>query len=477
MDETGRLLADVPAGDNAPPFSVSELSASLKRTVEDRFGHVRVRGEISGFKRAASGHCYLTLKDDKATLDAVLWKGSAGKLAFQPQDGVEVIATGKLTTYPGRSKYQLVADTLELAGEGALMQLFERLKASLAAEGLFAGERKKPLPFIPRRIGVITSPTGAVIRDIMHRLSDRFPSEVLLWPVQVQGDAAAGLVANALAQFNAMPERERPDLLIVARGGGSIEDLWAFNEEVVVRAIAASQIPVISAVGHETDTTLADYAADRRAPTPTAAAEIAVPVRHELTAFVDQQRARMRGAIDRRLQHAGERLEAQRRLLSDPRAMIDQRSQRIDDLGERLGAALGARAHRAESRLAEHAGALRPALLEQRLTAAGERLARATPDMALIERVHMRSDERLQGIARLLGQLDPDRPLERGFARLTGADGDVLMSAAAARGAGQFTVKFADDAFGAIATDAPPPKKPRSRTPKPAADLKQESLF
>ena len=322
IDETGRLLADVRGGDNAPPFSVSELSASLKRTVEDRFGHVRVRGEISGWKRAASGHCYLTLKDDKATLDTVLWKGSAAKLAFDAQDGIEVIATGKLTTYPGRSKYQLVADALELAGEGALMQLLERLKAKLASEGLFAPERKKPLPFIPRRIGVVTSPTGAVIRDILHRLSDRFPSEVLVWPVQVQGEAAAGMVAGALAGFNAMPDGERPDLLIVARGGGSIEDLWAFNEEVVVRAIAASHIPVISAVGHETDTTLADYAADRRAPTPTAAAEIAVPVRSELAGFVAQQGVRMRGAADRRIQQAAERLEAQRRLLADPRAMI-----------------------------------------------------------------------------------------------------------------------------------------------------------
>ena len=476
IDETGRLLADVRGGDNAPPFSVSELSASLKRTVEDRFGHVRVRGEISGWKRAASGHCYLTLKDDKATLDTVLWKGSAAKLAFDAQDGIEVIATGKLTTYPGRSKYQLVADALELAGEGALMQLLERLKAKLAGEGLFAPERKKPLPFIPRRIGVVTSPTGAVIRDILHRLSDRFPSEVLVWPVQVQGEAAAGMVANALAGFNAMPDGERPDLLIVARGGGSIEDLWAFNEEVVVRAIAASHIPVISAVGHETDTTLADYAADRRAPTPTAAAEIAVPVRSELAGFVAQQGVRMRGAADRRIQQAAERLEAQRRLLADPRAMIDQRGQRVDDLGERLGAALGARADRAASRLAEHAGALRPALLDQRLAAAAEQLRRATPDLALVERIHLRADERLQSLSRLIGQLDPDRPLQRGFARLTGPGGQVLTSAAAARKAGQFAVKFADGEFGAIATDKAP-ATPRLRAPKAAGDLKQETLF
>ena len=476
MDETGRLLADVPKGDNAPPFSVSELSSSLKRTVEDRFGHVRVRGEISGWKRAASGHCYLTLKDDKATLDTVLWKGSAAKLAFDAQDGVEVIATGKLTTYPGRSKYQLVADSLELAGEGALMQLLEKLKAKLAGEGLFAPERKRALPFIPRRIGVVTSPTGAVIRDILHRLSDRFPSEVLVWPVQVQGEKAAGLVANAIAGFNAMEDGERPDLLIVARGGGSIEDLWAFNEEVVVRAIAGSSIPVISAVGHETDTTLSDYAADRRAPTPTAAAEIAVPVRGELLAHVSQQGVRMQTALSRRVEQAAERLEAQRRLLADPRAMVDQRGQRVDDLGERLGVALGARADRAAKALAEKSGALRPSLLEQRLTAATERLARATPNVALLDRLHQRGAERFNGLSRLLEQLDPDRPLDRGFARLTGVDGLVITSAAAARKAGTFSVKFADGALGAIATDSPP-KKPRARKEAPDPALKQETLF
>ncbi len=463
-------------GDNAPPFSVSELSASLRRTVEDRFGHVRVRGEISGFKRAASGHCYLTLKDDKACLDTVVWKGCAGKLAFSPQDGIEVIATGKLTTYPGRSKYQLVADTLELAGEGALMQLLERLKAKLAEEGLFAQERKKALPFVPRRIGVVTSPTGAVIRDILHRLSDRFPSEVLVWPVQVQGDAAAGMVANALAGFNALPEGERPDLLIVARGGGSIEDLWAFNEEAVVRAIAASAIPVISAVGHETDTTLADYAADRRAPTPTAAAEIAVPVRSELLAFVAQQGARMQAALSRRVEQAMERLEAQRRLLPDPAQLVEQRGQRIDDLGDRLGQALGARADRAARRLAEHAGALRPALLERQFDVAAERLGRVGLDARLVERVLARAADQFSNRVRLMEQLHPERPLQRGYALVVSPHGGALTSAAAARAAGQFNVKFADGALGAIATDRAPGKAP-ARPPKPRRDLKQETLF
>ena len=277
-DSSG-LLAQPKAGDNALPFTVSELSGALKRTVEGAFGHVRVRGEISGWKRHASGHCYMTLKDADACMDAVLWRGQAASLAFRPEDGAEVIASGKLTTYPGRSKYQLVVDRLELAGEGALMALLDKRRRALAAEGLFDAERKRPLPFLPRTIGIVTSPTGAVIRDILHRLADRCPTRVIVWPVPVQGEGAAAKVAAAIEGFGALTGADRPDLLIVARGGGSIEDLWAFNEEEVVRAAASSPIPLISAVGHETDTTLIDHAADRRAPTPTAAAEMAVPVR------------------------------------------------------------------------------------------------------------------------------------------------------------------------------------------------------
>ncbi|MFN6935860.1 MAG: exodeoxyribonuclease VII large subunit, partial [Tsuneonella sp.] len=282
----GALVAKGRPGDNAEALSVSELSNLLKRTVEDRFGHVRLRGELSGVKRAASGHFYCALKDDKAVIDGVMWRGSAERLAFVPEDGLEVVATGKLTTYPGRSKYQIVIDSLELAGEGALLALLEKTRQRLAAEGLFDAGRKRPLPYLPATIGVVTSPTGAVIRDILHRLADRFPSRVIVWPVLVQGQGAAAQVAAAVRGFSALPEGHdlRPDLLIVARGGGSIEDLWSFNEEVVVRAIADCSIPTISAVGHETDTTLADFAADRRAPTPTAAAEMAVPVRRELAA-------------------------------------------------------------------------------------------------------------------------------------------------------------------------------------------------
>src|SRR3954469_24019513 len=278
--ESGLLATESP-GDNSAAISVSDLAFRLKRTVEDAFGYVRVRGEISGWKRAASGHCYLCLKDDKAVLDGVLWKATAAALAFRPEDGVEVVATGKLTTYPGRSRYQIVIDRLELAGQGALMALLDKRRRALAAEGLFDEDRKKKLPFHPRVIGVVTSPTGAVIRDILHRLADRCPCHVLLWPVPGQGDAAAPAIAAAIRGFDSLPAdgaMPRPDLVIVARGGGSIEDLWAFNEEEVVRAAAESPIPLISAVGHETDTTLIDFAADLRAPTPTAAAEIAVPV-------------------------------------------------------------------------------------------------------------------------------------------------------------------------------------------------------
>ena len=300
------LLASEAPGDNARAISVSELSSALKRTVESAFDHVRVRGEISGFKRVASGHCYFTLKDESACVDAVIWRGQAGALRFQPEDGLEVIATGRLTTYPARSRYQIVVDRLELAGQGALMALLDQRRRKLAAEGLFDEARKRPLPFAPARIGVVTSPTGAVIRDILHRLEDRFPTHVQLWPVPVQGDGAAEKVAAAIAGFNALSTP--PDLIIVARGGGSIEDLWAFNEEIVVRAVAGSAIPVISAVGHETDTTLCDFAADRRAPTPTAAAELAVPVRAELMAQVQSLGARAERCARRTHERLGERL-------------------------------------------------------------------------------------------------------------------------------------------------------------------------
>ncbi len=324
---------------NLPELSVGQLSSALQRTVETAFPRVRVRGEISGFKRAPSGHLYLNLKDPDAVLGAVCWKGVAARLALRPEDGMEVIATGKLTIFAGQSKYQLVIDQIELAGRGALLALIEDRKRRLAAEGLFEASRKRPLPLLPRVIGVITSPTGAVIRDILHRLNDRFPRPVLVWPVVVQGEAAAAQIVAAIEGFNRLAEGgriPRPDVLIVARGGGSIEDLMAFNEEAVVRAAAASAIPLISAVGHETDTTLIDFASDRRAPTPTAAAEMAVPVRADLRQAVQERGQRLDHAAERILQDRTLRLEALGRGLTDPRRALAEAVQRLDDRAQQL---------------------------------------------------------------------------------------------------------------------------------------------
>src|SRR5271170_459314 len=305
------LLVAASPRTNLTEYTVSELSLALKRSIEDEFGYVRVRGEVSGFKRHGSGHCYLALKDADAVLDAVCWRATAIRLPVKPEDGMEVVCTGRLTTFPGRSKYQLVIDTIELAGVGALLKLLEERRQRLAAEGLFAAERKQQLPFLPAVIGVVTSPTGAVIRDILHRLSDRFPRRVLIWPVAVQGEGAAAQVAAAIQGFNNLPVDglvPRPDILIVARGGGSVEDLMPFNEEIVVRAAAASDIPLISAVGHETDTTLIDFASDVRAPTPTAAAEMAVPVREDLLTKIGETTLRLRQAMRRTVGDKRERL-------------------------------------------------------------------------------------------------------------------------------------------------------------------------
>ena len=347
------LLATEAPGDNAPAQTVSELSTALKRTVEDAFGLVRLRGEISGFKRHASGHCYFTMKDEKACIDAVIWKGCASMLRFRPEDGIEVVATGKVTTYPGRSKYQIVVERLELAGQGALMALLDKRRRALAAEGLFDAERKKRLPFLPATIGVVTSPTGAVIRDILHRLADRFPRHVIVWPVAVQGEGAAQQVATAIRGFDAMAEGgalPRADLLIVARGGGSIEDLWAFNEEEVVRAIADCSIPVISAVGHETDTSLADFAADVRAPTPTAAAEMAVPVRSDLLAQLRETGARVARCALRSAERADEQLQACIRYFPAREDLLAPQQQKLDDLAERLPRARSSRLPSARGR-------------------------------------------------------------------------------------------------------------------------------
>lgn len=324
---------------NIPDFTVSEISQILKRTVEENFSHVRVRGEISGLMRAGSGHVYFTLKDDQAVLDSVCWRGTAQSLAIAPEDGMEVIVTGKLTIYAGRSKYQIVVNQMEVAGEGALLKLLEDRRKKLAGEGLFDENRKKPLPFLPKVIGVVTSPTGAVIRDILHRLEDRFPCHVIVWPCLVQGEGAAKQIAAGIKGFNDLPENgniQRPDVIIVARGGGSLEDLWAFNEEIVVRAAAGSDIPLISAVGHETDTTLIDFASDRRAPTPTAAAEMAVPVRRDLMAQVMDDEQRLFNAMTRFMQRQKDFLISMARGLSDPRLMINQLVQRFDYVCDRM---------------------------------------------------------------------------------------------------------------------------------------------
>ena len=377
MAGEARLVAEPVAGDNALALSVGELAFKLKRVVEGEFGHVRIRGEISGYKRVASGHAYLALKDDQAVIDGVIWKGQANAVAFQPQDGIEVIATGKLTTYPGRSKYQIVIERMELAGAGALMALLDKLRAKLAGEGLFDGARKKPLPFLPRVIGVVTSPTGAVIRDILHRLEDRCPTHVVVWPVKVQGEGAGAEVAAAVRGFDALAADgpvPRPDLVIVARGGGSIEDLWAFNEEALVRAVADCSIPIISAVGHETDTSLCDHAADLRAPTPTAAAELAVPVLADLRLTVEAHAQRSERCARRHVERGRERLTALARLLPKRDALLGPQRQKADDLAQRLDRGLERRVTLARGGLDRTGAALRPPLLERRLQAARERL-------------------------------------------------------------------------------------------------------
>src|SRR5690349_14554668 len=384
---------------NLPEFTVSEISQAVKRTLEGRFDRVRVRGEISGFKRASSGHLYFALKDEEAKLDGVCWRTTAQRLAIAPEDGLEVIATGRVSSYPGRSSYQLIIDSLELAGEGALLKLLEERRKKLTAEGLFDPARKRALPFLPEVIGVVTSPTGAVIRDILHRLRDRFPRHVLIWPVPVQGEGAKEQIAAAIAGFNALTPGgviPRPDLLIVARGGGSLEDLSAFNEEIVVRAAAASAIPLISAVGHETDTTLIDFAADVRAPTPTAAAEMAVPVRAELLAqTLDFERRTLRcfskGMEDRR-----RHLAQLARVLPRAETLFATPRQRLDTTSERLGQSLSRNLQIHRTAFTKAATQLRHRMLKDRMTVCGERVG------ALAARAGRAQDTRLKQARRRL---------------------------------------------------------------------------
>lgn len=445
------MLDDVAPTHNLPEYSVSEIAGAIKQQIEDRFGYVRVRGEISGWKLATSGHGYFRLKDDAAVLDGVIWRGTLSKVQIKPEDGLEVIISGRLTTYPGRSSYQIIADKIEPAGAGALMALLEVRKKKLEAEGLFDESRKKPLPFLPETIGVITSPTGAVIRDILHRIADRFPCHVLVWPVLVQGEQAAEQIANAIDGFNNIPSPlqgegvVRPDLLIVARGGGSVEDLWAFNEEVVVRAAANSKIPLISAVGHETDTTLIDFVSDRRAPTPSAAAEMAVPVRAELQLLVSELYARKQRAILRFIQERTQKLEGLLRGLPKPQQLLEIAVQKLDGISERLTLSLPALLTRRRETLIQLAARLNPRLLlrdanqqQAQLKELGERLHRT-----MVAMLHKR-EELIAHHARLLQTVSFEATLKRGFVLVKAPDGTLISSTSAANKAKQMQLQFAD---------------------------------
>ncbi|CAN5275356.1 exodeoxyribonuclease VII large subunit [soil metagenome] len=463
------------ARDNNPPLSISELSFALKRTLEDRFGHVRLRGEVSKVNRHASGHIYLTLKDDKSAIDGVVWKGSARGLGVQPTTGMEVIVTGKITSYPARSSYQIVIETMEAAGAGALLAQLERLKVKLHAEGLFEASRKKAIPLYPRTIGVITSPTGAVIRDILHRIAERWPCRVVVWPVVVQGDAACGQVANAIRGFDALVPGgpiPRPDLLIVARGGGSVEDLWCFNEETLARTVAAAGIPIISAVGHETDTTLIDFVSDRRAPTPTGAAEIATPVLSDLRFAVSD--------LERRLDRAGARLLEDRRtrlrsvargLPARPEDLVALAQQRLDHASSRLSSGLHRNAALHERRLVATAGRLTRALLDRAIERRGGRLEVASARLDIQRRLN-RDQDRLAALSRALATLDPKRP-KPGFARIDDADGRMVPAAAALSPGQPVTLTFPDGSRGARIDggDAPRPAPRVKPRPPSQGDL------
>jgi len=508
---------------NAPEWSVSDLSGALKRTIEDNFGFVRVRGEISGYRGpVASGHVYFSLKDTNAKIDAVIWKGVFGRLKTRPQEGLEVIATGKITTFAGKSSYQIVIDSLEPAGVGALMALLEERRKRLAAEGLFSEERKQLIPYLPSVIGVVTSPTGAVIRDILHRLEDRFPRRVLVWPVRVQGETSAAEVANAIAGFNALPVGgpiPRPDVIIVARGGGSLEDLMSFNEEIVVRAAAASDIPLVSAVGHETDTTLIDFVADLRAPTPTGAAEKVVPVRAELMGFVADLARRHEGAMRRLSDRRRSDLRALARALPGPEAVLSGPRQRLDLAAARLAPALARNARAYElrlqnvaRRLADNSPRVRLAKLRADLAGFGRVLATARGNAIAAERTRIaharerlarleaqarhafgqslaqrrdrsgnlaerasrafgqqlqRRGDRLASLWALIGSLGPQAVLARGYALIRDEAGALVRSVGEAHPGRAFSVQLADGRFDVtVSGDEPGASRPQ---PRPAA--------
>lgn len=467
---------------NLTEFSVSELARAVQRTVEGNFERVRVRGELGRVMIAKSGHLYVDLKDQNATISTVMWGANVRLLKFKPQEGLEVVAEGRLTTYPGRSQYQLLAERMEPAGEGALLAQLERLKQRLSAEGLFAAERKKPIPYLPRVIGVVTSPTGAVIRDILHRLGERFPRRVLLWPVLVQGPEAAAQVANAIRGFNQMQGALRPDVLIVARGGGSIEDLWAFNEEVVVRAAAASAIPLISAVGHETDTTLIDFASDLRAPTPTGAAEKAVPVRTELIERVETLQARLVGGLMRGMERRRTELRGTGARLPRPDAILQLPQQRYDRAAERLSAALLANARAAQSKLDRIAARLRPEALGQSVTRRRERLDMISARLLPAQRQRVLDRARaLQASARMLESLSHKAVLARGFAMVQRADGALVRGAEELTPGDVVDIQFQDEKARAVIGAEEKPKRAAAATtsagPRRKENPDQGNLF
>jgi len=463
------------AQSNLPELTVSELAHAVKRTMESNFDRVRVRGELGRVMIAKSGHLYVDLKDADACISTVMWRSNVGMLTFKPEEGLEVVAEGRLSTFPNRSQYQLIADRMAPAGVGALLAQLEKLKKKLAAEGLFAAERKKPIPYLPRSIGVVTSPTGAVIRDILHRLRERFPRRVLVWPVLVQGPEAAAQISNAIRGFNRLQGDLRPDVLIVARGGGSIEDLWAFNEESVVRAAAESDIPLISAVGHETDTTLIDFAADLRAPTPTGAAEKAVPVRAELVERVTTLEGRLKNGLVRGLERRRTELRAAAARLPRPETLLQVPQQRFDRAAERLTAGLVANARMAQSKLDRIAARLRPQALAADIARRRDLLSRAAarlkPAMARTLDTHRKH---LGAAARMLESLSHKSVLARGFVMVHREDGALVRTAQELNAGDVVELSFADDRKKAVVD--PPAEAPRPRAkPKPGGD--QGDLF
>lgn len=442
-------LIDSPGqGKNAPEFSVSELSSVLKRMIEGEFSNVRIRGEVGRVSRPSSGHLYFDLKDDKSVIASVTWKGQATKLATQPEEGLEVVATGRITTFAGQSRYQMIVSEMSVAGIGALMAQLEKRKKKLETEGLFDKSIKKEIPYLPEIIGVVTSPSGAVIQDILHRLSDRFPRKVLLWPVSVQGERCAPDITAAIKGFNqltpggAMP---RPELIIVARGGGSIEDLWGFNEESVVRAVADSEIPLISAVGHETDTTLIDFVSDLRAPTPTAAAEYAVPVRADLMGWLSSMDERRVRSLSSSLEIKRQRLKDLSRGLPDLVDLVAMPSQRLDAISERLPRALSNVSNNKRTLLIQTSAGLRVSMLKNKLVDRSEAINNFVRNIEKnVKIIIQRHRSALDGLERLRQTLGYEATLRRGYTVIRNEKGKIITSVKVAEVNKTIEIEFQD---------------------------------